>query len=381
MRLIGLVSGTSADGIDAALIRLEGKKPPVLEAFVLLPFPAALRGRVLGVAGGAAVGAPEIAALDVELGELFARAALAVARKAGVAISAVSAIGSHGQTIHHAPRARPATTMQIGDPSVIAERTGVTVVADFRRRDVAAGGEGAPLVPMAHLQLFGEPGRGRAVQNLGGIGNVTVLPGKGGVNGVFAFDTGPANMLLDALVRVFSGGRRRFDRNGATSAKGEPDEKLLGELLREPFFRRAPPKSTGRELFGRAYVSRLIAEGRRRHLQPEELLATAAELTARSIAISYERFVLPKAKVRECLLCGGGVHNRDVVARIAGHLRPLGIETKSTEDFGVDPDAVEAIAFALLAWDTLSGRAGNIPRATGARGPRILGSIVPGALE
>lgn len=379
VRLAGLVSGTSADGVDAALIRVEGRSKRIaLEAFVMLPYPRGLRDRVLGVAGGAAVGAPEIAALDTELGELFAKAAFAVAKKAGVAMSKVDAIGSHGQTIYHAPRARPATTMQIGDAAVIAERTGVTVVADFRRRDVAAGGEGAPLVPRAHLELFGGDGVARAVQNLGGIGNVTVLPARAGAGEVSAFDTGPANMVLDALMRVFSGGRTRYDRNGAMSAKAEPDAKLVAMLMRAPFFRQTPPKSTGRELFGRTYVARLIREGRRRHLAPEEIVSTAAELTARSIASGYERFVLPRTRVTECLLCGGGVHNRDVVARITRHLEPLGITVRSTAAVGVDPDAVEAIAFALLARETLRGRAGNIPRATGAAGPRVLGAIVPG---
>lgn len=348
-------------------------------AFVDTPFSPGLRNRILSVAGGGAVGAEEISALDAELGEAFARAALKAAKSAGVDPRKILAVGSHGQTVHHAPRARPRVTLQLGDPFVIAERTGIAVVADFRRRDVAAGGEGAPLTPIAHFDLFAEKGLPKAVQNLGGIGNVTVLPGDARSDGVFAFDTGPANMILDGLVRAFSSGRIRYDKDGALSARGDADESLLLSLLGEPFFRAPPPKSTGRELFGRAYVKRLIDAARRRGLTHADTLATAAELTARSIAESYRRFVLKKTRVRETLLCGGGVHNRDVVARLGRHLEPLGVQVKSTADYGVDPDAVEAIAFALLAYETLRGRPGNVPRATGAAGPRVLGAVVPGA--
>lgn len=358
------------------MIRLSRRGTSVV-GFEAAPFAAGLRNRVLSVAGGAAVGAAEISALDAELGEAFARAALAALRKARVAPKSVLAIGSHGQTVHHAPRAKPRVTMQLGDPFVIAERTGIPVICDFRRRDVAAGGEGAPLTPMAHFDLFAEKGHALAVQNLGGIGNVTVLPPDGKPDGVFAFDTGPANMVLDGLIRAFTSGRVRYDKGGALSARGDADETLLASLLEEPFFRAPPPKSTGRELFGRAYVKRLVDAARRRGLTHADTLATAAELTARSIAESYRRFVLPRVRVTETLLCGGGVHNDDVVARIARRLEPFGVEVKSTDDRGIDPDAVEAIAFAMLAFETVRGRAGNIPRATGANGPRILGAIVP----
>lgn len=347
-------------------------------AFVDTPFSPRLRNRILSVAGGGAVGAAEISALDAELGEAFARAALKAAKAANVDPRRILAIGSHGQTVHHAPRARPRVSMQLGDPFVIAERTGIPVVADFRRRDVAAGGEGAPLTPIAHFDLFAEKGAPRAVQNLGGIGNVTVLPANAKPEGVFAFDTGPANMILDGLMRAFTSGRLRYDKDGTYSSRGEADETLLATLLRAPFFRAPPPKSTGRELFGRAYVKSLIDSARRRGLTHADTLATAAELTARSIAESYKRFILKKTPVRETLLCGGGVHNRDVVARLERHLEPLGVEVKSTADYGVDPDAVEAIAFALLAYETLRGRPGNVPRATGASAPRVLGAVVPG---
>lgn len=376
VHVVGLISGTSADGIDAAVVRLTGDGVRVL-GFEAAPFGARLRNRVLSVAGGAAVGAAEIATLDAELGEAFARAALAALRTARIAPGRVLAIGSHGQTVHHAPRAKPRVTMQLGDPFVIAERTGIPVVCDFRRRDVAAGGEGAPLTPMAHFDLFAQKGRALAVQNLGGIGNVTVLPADGKPDGVFAFDTGPANMVLDGLVRAFTGGRMRYDRNGTLSSRGDADETLLTSLMQAPFFRSPPPRSTGRELFGRAYVKRLVDAARRRGLTHADTLATAAELTARSIAESYRRFVLPREPVKETLLCGGGVHNADVVARIARRLEPLGVVVKSTADEGIDPDAVEAIAFAMLACETIRGRPGNIPRATGARGARVLGAIVP----
>lgn len=376
-RFIGLISGTSADGATAALILLKKGRPVQVEAFATVPFPAALRKRVLAVSGGSPVGATEIATLDVELGECFARAALGVARQAGVAMAKVEAIGSHGQTIHHHPSAKVPATLQIGDPSVIAERTGVTVVADFRRRDVAAGGEGAPLVPRAHFELFGAKGKPRTVQNLGGIGNVTVLPGDLALRGVFAFDTGPANMILDALASQASGGKQRFDTGGRLSAGSAADEKLLARLLRDPFFKRPPPKSTGREFFGGRYVKNLLEERVRRALSFRELQATCAELTARSIALAHRWFILPKVKVRECFLCGGGVHNRDLVARIARSLKELGVETRSTAELGIDPEAVEAVAFALLARETLDGRSGNLPGVTGAKGLRVLGAIVP----
>lgn len=375
---IGLISGTSADAVDAAVVRSNGRGKAKLLAFEAIAYPALLRSRILMAAGGAAVGTAEIAALDAEIGRRFADAAIAAARAARVPLAKVRAIGSHGQTVWHAPQAKPPVTMQLGDPHVIAERTGVDVVADFRRRDIAAGGEGAPLVPIAHLELFGHARIPRAVQNLGGIGNVTVLPAGRKSGGVFAFDTGPANMVLDGLVQFYTAGRKRYDRGGAMSARGHADEGLVEELLRAPFFRRSPPKSTGRELFGRGYISRLLEASKKRRLAPEDLLATAAELTARSIAESYRRFVLPQVKVRETLLCGGGAHNRDVVRRIRTHLEPLGVSAISTANLGVDPDAIEAIAFALLAQDTLLGRAGNVPRATGAKGPRVLGCVVPG---
>ena len=376
VHVVGLISGTSADGIDAAVVRID-RRGVTMVGFVAAPFGAGLRNRVLSVAGGAAVGAAEIAALDAELGEAFARATLAALKSARVAPADVLAIGSHGQTVHHAPRAKPRVTLQLGDPFVIAERTGIPVICDFRRRDVAAGGEGAPLTPMAHFELFARKGHPIAVQNLGGIGNVTVLPADGKPDGVFAFDTGPANMVLDGLIRAFTSGRVRYDKNGALSARGDADETLLASLMEEPFFRAPPPKSTGRELFGRAYVKRLVDAARRRGLTHADTLATAAELTARSIAESYRRFVLPRVPVRETLLCGGGVHNDDVVARLSRRLEPFGVAVKSTDDRGIDPDAVEAIAFAMLAYETVLGRPGNVPRATGASGPRVLGAIVP----
>lgn len=378
MIFIGLISGTSADAVDAAVVRLKGRERVELVAFAAAPYSAKLRARILAVAGGASVGAAEVAALDVEIGERFSQAAIQAAKRARIPLAKIDAIGSHGQTVHHAPRAKPAATMQLGDPHVIAERTGVQVVSDFRRRDIAAGGEGAPLVPMAHFDLFADRKVGRAVQNLGGIGNVTVLPAGRKPDDVFAFDTGPANMVLDGLVQAFTAGRQQYDRGGETGLRGHVDQELVASLMKMPFFRRQPPKSTGRELFGAGFVKTLVAEGRRRRHPPEDMLATAAELTARSIADGYERFVLPRADVKETILCGGGVHNRDVVRRIRDALAPLGVSVRTTADLGVDPDAVEAIAFAMLAFDTLAGRPGNVPRATGAKGPRVLGSIVPG---
>ncbi len=397
MNLIGLMSGTSADGVDAAWVsiadgrgsRARAGRPRVsVVAHLTIPFPPSIRRRVLAAADDAPLPASELAALDAEVGERFAAAALAVARKARRPLASVRAIGSHGQTVHHAPDARPRVSMQLGSPFVIAERTGRTVVADFRRRDLAAGGQGAPLVPRAHDLLFGGSDRGRAILNLGGIANVTVLhprtrsraarSARATDSGLFAFDTGPANMVLDALTWRFTRGRRRFDRDGAIARRGSADDSLVDRLLRDPYFRRRPPKSTGRERFGERFTERLIALGKRRGMTAADLLATAAELTARSIADGIRRFVLPRVAVDRCFLCGGGVHNVDLVARLRRRLEPHRIALDTTAALGVDPDAVEAVAFALLARDTLDGRAGNVPRATGARGPRVLGAIVPG---
>jgi anhydro-N-acetylmuramic acid kinase len=291
----------------------------------------------------------------------------------------VAAICSHGQTVWHRPPAgaRRGATLQLGDAATIAERTGCAVVSDFRTRDVAAGGHGAPLVPWADRLLFSVPGRARALQNIGGIGNVTWLPPHGSDEAAFAFDTGPGNALIDAAVELATDRRLGFDRDGALAARGEVDGELLADLLRHPYFAAEPPKSTGREEFGRPFVVRLVEamrpEGDRDWL---DLVATLTELTARTIADAYARWLVPRG-VHEVVITGGGARNPTLVGRIRALLAPLPVVDAA--ELGIDADAKEAVAFALLAWAHLHGIPANLPAATGAAGPRVLGSLTPGA--
>ena len=381
MLIVGLMSGTSLDGIDAALVEVEGTTEETVSANLVraLPLPYDEPRREAIHAAIAAGTAEALCGLHADLGEWLAEAAIRVCAEAGVALDTVDAIGSHGQTVWHRPPSteRRGATLQLGDPATIAERTGVAVVSDFRTRDVAAGGQGAPLVPWVDRLLFSAPDRARALQNIGGIGNVTRVPAKGSAEPAFAFDTGPGNALIDAAVELATDRRLTFDRDGVLAARGEVDGDLLAELLRHPYFAAAPPKSTGRETFGRPFVARLVEatrpEGDRDWL---DLVATLTELTARTIADAYGRWVLPKG-VDEVVVTGGGARNPTLVGRLRTLLAPLPVVDGAT--LGIDPDAKEAVAFALLAWAHLHGIAANVPAATGAAGPRVLGSLTPGA--
>jgi anhydro-N-acetylmuramic acid kinase len=380
--VVGLMSGTSADGIDAVVAEIAGSGRQ-LRARVLShthhPFLPVLRQQILHACQHGRVS--EICELNFALGEQFARAALAVIRRSKLMPRDITAIGSHGQTIHHLPNARTPSTLQIGEPAVIAERTGVTTVADFRVRDMAAGGQGAPLVPYADWVLFTDRSRPRIVQNIGGIGNLTFLPPCAELDAVIAFDTGPGNMVIDALVTARTHGRQTFDRNGSLAARGTVSEELLAELMAHPFLRRRPPKTTGREEFGEMFVSQMLASARRLHLRTEDMVATATALTAASIADAYRRFVFPKLKAAELgrlqiILGGGGARNPTLRRMLA---RQIGVgELLTHEDFGIANAAKEALAFAILAHETLLGEPGNVPNATGAWRALVLGKIVPG---
>ncbi len=381
MRVIGLMSGTSLDGVDAALVefRDEGGGEPswTVLAWLTTPYDAAMRALLHGaiVNGGAA----ELCRVNVELGEWFARAALAVCELAGVSPREVDLIGSHGQTVWHQPPSggRCGATLQLGCAATIAERTGIPVVSDFRSRDMAAGGEGAPLVPWADRLLFSVPGRRRALQNIGGMANVTWLPPRGSSEPILAFDTGPGVVLIDAAVQLATDGRETYDRGGAWAASGTVREDLLAELLADPFVSRNPPKSTGREVFGRPLVESLAGRvGASSRADWADLVATLTELTARSIGDAYRRWVLPRG-VDEVILTGGGGRNPALVERIRAQLAPLPV--LPGEVLGIDPDAKEAIAFAALAWAHVRGVPGNVPEATGAAGQRVLGSYTPGS--
>ena len=380
-RVIGLMSGTSADGVDAALVDVGLEETSVrLVAFTNLPYPPELRREILEVSEAERGNVDKICRLHVVLGEWFARAAFNVCREAGIEMSKVDLIGSHGQTVHHLPEAYSAfgvvtrSSLQIADPCVIAERTGVTTVADFRARDLAVGGQGAPLVPLVDYLLFGSGREGRVLLNIGGISNVTVLPSGCGPEDVIAFDTGPGNMLLDALAVVLTGGRLAFDVGGALAASGDVSDPLLEEMMRHPFLKRVPPKSTGRETFGATLVRDTLAW--RGRVPDEDLIATATAFTARSIADALKRFVLPVSPVGRMAVSGGGGRNPVLMDMLRGALP--GVDVCQTDALGVPLDAKEAIAFAVLANATVEGRPGNLPAATGASKPVVLGVVAPG---
>jgi anhydro-N-acetylmuramic acid kinase len=359
---LGLISGTSADGIDAALVRFEDNTPQLVDALAH-PWPDELRARILAVAQDEArLDLDAYGRLDVAIGQCFADAAQQLLQRNAAHALSVRAIGSHGQTLRHRPAGEFPFTLQVGDPAVIAERCGIDVVADFRRADVAAGGQGAPLLPAVHAMLLGRADGIRVVLNLGGIANITVLDPSGKV---FGFDTGPANGLMDAWHLRHRGAA--YDANGAFAASGRVDATLLAALLADPYFALPAPKSTGREHFHLAWLE---AHGGVAALSPADVQATLLELSARSIADAIEQHAPAAVDV---LACGGGVHN-DVLMRRLGEL--LGTRTvASTAVYGIDPDYLEATAFAWLARQRLLGLPGNLPAVTGARGPRVLGAV------
>ena len=368
---IGLISGTSADGIDAALVRFIGDGDARCELVHgrTYPWPEELRARLIVLGQGAPVDSlDEVGTLDVRIGEHFATAASQLVSDAGITARDVLAIGSHGQTLRHRPAGaafdgRYPFTMQLGDAHVIAERSGITTAADFRRRDVAAGGHGAPLLPALHNALLHSPREDRAVLNLGGIANFTLLPAHGDVRG---FDTGPANALMDAWCARHTG--QAFDAGGAFAAQGACDAALLQRLLDEAWFALPPPKSTGREVFHLEWVEARL----RGNETAADVQATLLELTAASVAGAL---LANQPTTRRVLVCGGGVHNARLLERIAARLPDAVVE--STARHGVDPDFVEAMGFAWLARQALLGKPGNLPSVTGARGPRVLGVVYP----
>jgi anhydro-N-acetylmuramic acid kinase len=361
MRIAGIMSGTSLDGIDVAIVEVSGRQRVRVIGFQSTVYPAAVRRELLAVSN-AATHTGAVSRLHFELGELYARAANRAMRRFG----RVELIGCHGQTIFHQGRR---STLQIGEPAVIAERTGVPVVANFRARDIAAGGEGAPLVPCVDYLLFRNATRARTALNIGGIANITVIPAGARPEDVVAFDTGPGNMAIDALVREHTRGKRNFDRGGRLAASGRIHQGLLDDLLSDAYYRRDPPKSTGREQYGAEFVERM----KRSKLPMRDLIATATALTAATIAIGVRRSGAADA---ELIVSGGGAHNPRIMAQLAGFLPEAAVAT--TADYGIDIDAKEAVAFAMLAHETWRGRPGNLPSATGARRAVVLGSITAG---
>jgi len=379
---IGLMSGTSHDGVSAAVVELDDRKqaPARVRAFITKPYSRKFRVRLMEASIGARVGAGELSALNFELGHAFARAATAAARRATIALSRIDFIASHGHTFFHLPprrahAAQTPSTLQLGEPSIIAAATGAPVVSDFRPMDLALGGEGAPLAPLAHVWMFAHPRLGRVIQNIGGIANATWVPAGAQVGDgrIIAFDTGPGVTLIDALALEQSRGRLKFDRDGLLAARGRISEALLSTLMRHRYFARRPPKSTGREEFGAAYLQEVKRIARRARVSGDDLIATATALTARSIADALRNFIKPRGAVDELILTGGGARNPTLRRMIARELAD--VRVRLARQVGVDGDSLEAVAFAILGYQMLRGRQGNIPSVTGARAPAILGKL------
>lgn len=378
--IVGLMSGTSADGIDAAVTEIwEGKVHlrAKLRGHAYLKYKPVLRQRILETCLQGTVS--EVCELNFVLGRHLARAALRVIAQAGLKPREIHAISSHGQTVHHLPWGKPPATLQIGEPAVIAEETGILTVADFRVRDVAAGGQGAPLVSYADWSLFTDRKRPRVIQNLGGIGNLTFLPPSARIGEVLAFDTGPANMVIDAVVSELTSGKSQYDRNGILAARGKVSNSLLSKMMAHPFLGRRPPKTTGREEFGSAFVEPMINEVTRMGLNTEDAVATVTAFTAETIADACRRFVFPRLRGSvstevQFILGGGGAKNH-TLARMIRERVGRG-EWLSHGDFGIPESAKEAMAFAILGYETLRGKNSNVPSATGARHGAILGKII-----
>jgi len=386
MRVIGLMSGTSADGIDAALVRIEGAPPHLmteLQGHYAVPFSGQLRKRILRLANADETTTAEISELNFLLGETFANAVIRACKHWRVGLDTVSLIGSHGQTIFHlgSPARfrgtmRSASTLQVGEISIIAERTGITTIGDFRTADMAAGGQGAPLIPFVDYLLYRDQLRGRVALNIGGIANVTVIPANAQASDVFAFDTGPGNMIIDALMDRITRGKSTFDRDARFALSGRTIQELLVRMMREPYLRKKPPKSTGRELFGTAYAEMILSWGRHHHAGNADVVRTATVFTPLSIADAFRRFIIPRVQVHELIVAGGGARNPLMMAQLAASLP--GIEVVPASRFGVPVEAKEAFGFALLAYETYHGRPSNVPSATGAKHPAVLGKIVHG---
>jgi len=379
--IVGLMSGTSADGIDAALVELDGYGVDTklkLLSFHFAAYTKKVREQIFELFSPNKGCVEKICQMNFLLGKLFADAVVTVIDKAGLSPSEVHLIGSHGQTIYHLPPssgAKVPSTLQIGEPAVIANLTGIPVIADFRVADVAAGGEGAPLVPYVDFLLFRKEKETRALQNIGGISNLTVIPPNAKLNEIVAFDTGPGNMLIDAAVNLLTSGKKQFDPDGSIAAKGQTNKELLSELMAHPFITGSPPKTTGREEFGVHFAQKYVEKAKMQGIIDLDILATFTEFTAKSIYENYKKFIFPKHNIHELILSGGGIYNSTLVKKIKRYFQNVSI-TK-IDEYGINSDAKEAVAFAVLANETLMGNPNNVPNVTGARNPVILGKIIP----
>ena len=379
LRVIGLMSGTSADGMDAVLTEITGAGPGTRVrtlGFVSIPYSDTERETILRLASGESGGSRELTLFHFWLGQRSLEACLAVCEAAGAATDTVDLVGSHGQTLYHLPRGEEYLgysvrgTLQLGEASVLCEGLGCPVVSDFRVRDLAAGGQGAPLVPYAEYLLYRRETETVGLQNLGGIGNLTVLPAGGGPEDTFAFDTGPGNMVIDQLAERITGGTKRYDENGETAAAGRVNEALMTWMLQDPYLKKTPPKTTGREDYGAEYITRLTREAEELRLSPEDLLATATRFTAVCVKAAIRDFCPVKP---DLLIAGGGGCRNGTLMR--GLREELGIPVLTNEDLGLDSDAKEAVAFAVLANECIHGRTNNLCAVTGASHPVVMGKI------
>ena len=382
--VVGMMSGTSVDGVDAALVEISGtdSEPKVkLLAFENKPYPPQVREKIFSLFTPANATVDKVGYMNFLLGEIYAKSALSVIEKAGMKPEEIDVIGSHGQTIWHAPIPESpdgipvAYTVQIGEGSVIAERTGILTVSDFRVADMAAGGQGAPLVPFSEYLLYRREKETILLQNIGGIGNMTVMPAGAKPRDVFAFDTGPGNMIIDAVISAVTGGEKTYDAGGETAAKGKVCNALLDILKEEPYYRQPLPKTTGREHFGVQYTEKILGWWKENPIPVEDLLATVTDLTAYSIADAYERYVLPKHRASEIIVGGGGSYNATLLRFMKERFAPHGVAVRTQEDLGLSSDAKEAVAFALMADCCMRGRTNTLPSVTGAEHPAVMGKI------
>ena len=383
-RVVGLMSGTSVDGIDAALVEIGGsdQAPEVrLLAFEDRPWPEGVREQIFPLFRPETATVDKIGYMNFLMGEIYAQAVVSVVEKAGLTLADIDLIGSHGQTIWHAPEpcdkdGFPVVfTVQIGEGSVIAARTGVPTVSDFRVADLAVGGQGAPLVPFSEYLLYRRSGKTILLQNIGGIGNMTVLPGDEGPEAVYAFDTGPGNMIIDAVVSALTGGEKTYDAGGAMAAQGKVDQNLLAVLQQDPYYTVPLPKTTGRERFGLQYVGKILDYGREHSLSDADLLATVTDLTAWSITDAYGRYVLPRRQATELVVGGGGSFNATLLGFLRERFAPYGVKVLTQEDLGWSSDAKEAVAFAIMADRCVREKPNVLPSVTGARRAAIMGKI------
>ena len=383
--VIGLMSGTSVDGIDAAIVEIAGhglETAVDLLAFETFHFPPGVPQRILALCHPDTGRVDDICEMNFYIGHLFAEAVKHILRKSGMRASDIDLIGSHGQTIHHLPKntsadfndSRYPSTLQVGEPAVIAHETGIPTIADFRVADMAAGGQGAPLVSYSDYLLFRNREKTVGLLNIGGIANLTVLPANGTFDAVSAADTGPGNMCIDAVVSEITEGAEHYDKDGTRGAAGTAHQRLIGEWLKHPFFQLSPPKTTGREMFGHTYAMECLAACREHELSDNDCIATLTELTVQTIADYIAKFVTEQNPIDTLYVSGGGVHNQTIMRRLSELLSDTSVEPVDTS--GISADAKEAIAFAILANETLHGNAGNLPSATGASVRKVLGKFV-----